>query len=418
LNEQHDVDILRELGEAYARIATDPKQDERRRLWADHYSLKRTRPPVIAGFGMWNVWAREVFADENMECRDPELRGHERGLRMALFQDDIGDDTIQEPWFHVQAVRERHEKGLWGINLGRTTTGHDGDAWKFDPPVQNIVGDMEKLKAPRHEIDEEATAAKAERMRQILGDILPVHVDRGPICRGFQADISTDMTQMLGMTELMVAMYEQPEALHSLAAYMRDAILAVQDAAEEAGDYSLAESMNQGQPYCHELPWPEPNSHGARREQLWGFCAAQEFALVGPQQHEEFLLQYQKPIFEKYGLMHYGCCEDLGRKIDMLRDWENLRSIAVTPAADVAVCAEQIGPDYVSSWRPNPTDMVCTAFDEDRIRRIVGSALETFQSNDCRVHLNLKDVETLQGETDRMRRWTALVRRIIDEVWE
>lgn len=412
----NDVAVLRRLAERYAGVAADPRQDKRRRLWTDHYSLRPARPPIMTRFGMHNVWAREVFADPNMECVDPFCRAYERYLRMELFQDDIGDDAIMEPWLTMGAVRKGNEGGLWGVKLGHTSTGRDGDAWKFDPPIVDIEADMDRLVAPPHCIDEDATARNRERLAELVGDILPIRVDRGPECRHFRADISTDVTQLLGMTELMVAMYEQPDALHRLLAFMRDAILANQDAAEAAGDFSLADTMNQGEPYCHELPWPAMEL-GAKRERLWGFCAAQEFTLISPAQHDEFVFQYQTPIFEKYGLMHYGCCEDLGEKIDMLRQWKNLRSIAVTPRADVARCAEQIGTDYVCSWRPNPTDMVCSAWNEERVRRIVGNALQIFQANDCRVHVNLKDVETLQGEPDRMRRWVELVRRIIDEVW-
>ena len=91
--------------------------------------------------------------------------------------------------------------------------------------------------------------------------------------------------------------------------------------------------------------------------------------------HDEFLLQYQLPIMSRFGLVAYGCCEDLTRKIDMLRQIPNLRIIAVTPRADVGRCAEQIGTDYVISWRPNPADMVCCGFDEARIRRILREGL-------------------------------------------
>ena len=62
---------------------------------------------------------------------------------------------------------------------------------------------------------------------------------------------------------------------------------------------------------------------------------------MSPKFHDEFLFQYQIPIMEHFGLVHYGCCEDLTRKIDMLRQLKNLRSIAVTPAANLRKCAGQ-----------------------------------------------------------------------------
>jgi hypothetical protein len=194
---------------------------------------------------------------------------------------------------------------------------------------------------------------------------------------------------------------------------MRDGLLAAQKEAEDAGDLSLTSGQNQAMTYAEDLDWPCANSGPRKRRDLWGFCAAQEFTLISPAMHEEFLLNYQRPIIERFGLCAYGCCEDLTRKIDMLRQVRNLRIIAVTPRADVARCAEQIGQDYVVSWRPNPTDMVCCGFNEDRVRRILSEGLAACRG--CRVHIQLKDVETLEGEPDRMRRWVALARGLCED---
>ena len=64
------------------------------------------------------------------------------------------------------------------------------------------------------------------------------------------------------------------------------------------------------------------------------------------------------------------------------------------------------------SWRPNPTDMVCASFDPDRIRRIMRHGLEA--TKDGYVHIQLKDVETVQGEPERLARWVDIVREIAD----
>jgi hypothetical protein len=130
--------------------------------------------------------------------------------------------------------------------------------------------------------------------------------------------------------------------------------------------------------------------------------------------HDEFLLQYQLPIIRQWGLAAYGCCENLTRKIGILRKIPNLRIIAVTPRADVRRCAEQIGGDYVLSWRPNPADMVSCQFHESFIRRTIREGLEACRG--CHVHVHLKDIETVQGDTDRLRRWVNIVREVAEEV--
>ena len=58
------------------------------------------------------------------------------------------------------------------------------------------------------------------------------------------------------------------------------------------------------------------------------------------------------------------------------------------------------------------TDMVCAGFDEDLIRRTIRHGLEATKGR--HVHIQLKDVETVQGEPERLARWVQLVRDIAD----
>ena len=412
----NDIRILRDLAARYADVAADPVNDERRALWRAHMSLKRTRPPVLASFGIWNVWCREVFGDERMECQDPFYRAHERNLRMALFHAEVGDDWIAEPWI-TQGAAYKTPGGIhgeaWGMPPTRRHSETAGGSWKSQPPIREW-SDMERMVAPAHVIDEEATAGAVSRLHDAVGDLLTVNGARGPILHGFGGDISTTITSLRGLDRLMLDMYEYPEELHRLLAFMRDGILANQQQAEDAGDFSLSLHHNQAQPYCGELEPPRANSGARQRRQLWGFFAAQEYTLISPAFHDEFLYQYQLPIMAPYGLTHYGCCEDLTKKIAMLRQAPNLRSIAVTPVANVARCAEQIGSDFVFSWRPNPADMVCCGFDEERIRRILKEGLRATAASGCRVHLHLKDIETVEGDPGRLARWVGLVRSVAE----
>jgi len=50
--DKHDISVLRELAGQYGEIAARPLQEERRRLWSAHFSLKPTRPPVLATYRM------------------------------------------------------------------------------------------------------------------------------------------------------------------------------------------------------------------------------------------------------------------------------------------------------------------------------------------------------------------------------
>ncbi|NLF38730.1 hypothetical protein GX586_04755, partial [bacterium] len=220
----HDRRILRDLVKQYAELAAKPVQEERRRLWTRHNSMKRTRPLVLVTYGMWNVWCREVFGDDALKCADPFYRMHERALRLLLFQDTIGDDSILEPWYTMRAAVKGGWNGLWGVELGRHSPGVEGGAWKFDPPIKEWA-DMKKLVAPLHVVDEQATQEHRAKLQDAIGDLIEINVSRAPACTAFKADISTDITQLRGLEQLMVDMYESPGELKKLLAFMRDAIL-------------------------------------------------------------------------------------------------------------------------------------------------------------------------------------------------
>ena len=409
----NDIIVLRELARRYAEIAADPIQEERRDLWTRHNSLEKTRIPILILTGYWDMWCRDHFNEDSMKCGDPFYREYEKELRYQLFHAEWGDDYVFEPWITVNSVQPRKWGNVWGVEIKHNSLRGDGKAWSFAPDIVDW-SDTEKYSWPPHRIDEEATAANVRKLGEAIGDILPVNRERGPVCQGFLGDISTDIAQLRGLEQIMIDMCEEPEQLHKLLGWMRDGILANQQAAEEAGDCSQTSQQNQCLAYSRTTLPPQPNTHGVKRKDLWAYCASQEFTGVSPAMHEEFLLHYQKPILENWGLSAYGCCEDLTTKIDLLRQIQNLRIIAVAPLANVARCAEQIGTDYVISWRPNPTHMVTYGFDAGKIRTILKEGLEAARG--CRVHINLKDVYTLEGDVTRLERWMKIAREVADEV--
>jgi hypothetical protein len=219
-----------------------------------------------------------------------------------------------------------------------------------------------------------------------------------------------------GIEHLMLDMLDHPDWLHKLVQFMANGVAAVYDQAEAAGDWGLSPHRytNQAMPYAEGLDDPAPNSRGLSRKRLWCFAHAQDFTGVSPAMLDEFMLQYQLPVLEQFGLVAFGCCEDLTDKIDVLRQIPNLRRIAVTNFADAARCAEQIGQDYVLSYRPSPSDMVSYGFDPDRIRTILTRDLDACK--DCHVDITLKDIETVESDPERVKNWVALTREIIDEV--
>ena len=329
----------------------------------------------------------------------------------CLFWNSLADDSIFEPWVTMHAV---YKCGGWGVAGTRHFSDEPGGSFKIDYPLKEYA-DIDKLRVPRHAIDEQATALNVEKLSAAIGDIITVNLDRGPAYRMWSGDLSTDLGYLRGIEHFMMDMLDNPEWLHRLVRFMSEGVLKVHNEAEKAGDWGLCAHQNQAMTYAGELKDPKANVNGVKRSELWGYMAAQEFTAVSPAMHDEFLLQYQLPILKPFGLVAYGCCEDLTRKIDMLRQIPNLRRIAVSPFANVAKCAEQIRRDYVLSYRPSPADMVSYRFDEERVRTILRRDLAACR--ECHTDITLKDVETVEKDPTRVKRWVTVTRGVIDEIF-
>jgi hypothetical protein len=400
-----DIAILRDLATRYVEICNKPVIDERRNLWRRHNSLKRTRPLIYV-----RAWAWQEMPESELRCEDPFFRHYEDFFRQSLFRDTFDDDFIFEPWVTVNAAWVTPPEGVWGLSVPKTHSDELRGSYVWDPPLKT-EDDLAKMHSPHHVIDEVKTEQRMTKLRDAIGDIITINLDRAPAYRMWQGDISTELARLRGLEQIMWDMMDRPAWLHKVLVHMRDGILRTHEEAEQAGDWSLSAHQNQAMPYAEELRDPAANSGPVQRKDLWYFAASQETTAVGPKQFDEFMFQYQIPIMAPFGLVAYGCCEDLTRKIDVLRQLPNLRRIAVSPMANVPKCAVQIKQDYVLSYRPSPSDMVGYGFRPDFIRERLTRDLEA--CGDCHVDITLKDVETVQSDPDRVRRWVEITREVI-----
>lgn len=398
---------LYDLASRVMELAQSGAMAEKRRLWRAQNSFHGERPLIYLRAFAFD----EFFPQKALNCADPLLRRYEKELHQSLFRSNLGDDYIIEPWLTLDASYRMPDGHRWGVpvSLGEKPT--EGGAAAFCPTL--TTEDFSCLKTAPYAVDEEETARNREKLEEALGGAMPVFVSRqGPFSM-WSGDISTDLAKLRGLEQLMWDAYDRPEWLHSLLAFMRDSILKGHEEAEKAGGFSLADHQNQCMPYAEELADPDPFAPPVPRKKLWRFVAAQEFTGFSPAMFWEFILQYQKPIMEQFGLTAYGCCENLTGVIPYLRRIKNLRRIAVSPFADPRKCAEEIGRDYILSWRPNPSLMLATGLHEELVRRHMREHFAIFKESHNFFDITLKDVETVNHQPDNIRRWTAIVREEI-----
>lgn len=404
-----DRQIMRELARQYMEIANDPIQDRRREQWTRFHGMQDRQGRVYAmRFGV-----NELFSLEALQCEDPFFRTYEKELRAAIYHHGFGDDVITEPYLTMNCEYDPPLDLRWGVPCEMGERPDRVGAAKFDPHILDEA-DLDKLVMPSHHVDETKTRLNFDRLNEAIGDILPIDLNRGPCLLTWTGDISTDLCKLHGLENMLWSLYDQPEFLHKLIEFMAKGVEKVQREAEEAGDWSLSNTYNQSMPYAPEVKAPKANQYGAKRSELWCFFSSQEFTMVGADMFEEFMLRYQIPLMERFGLSAYGCCEDLTQKIPYLRKIKNLRRVGVSPFADVKQCAEQIGGDYIVSYRPNPATFIAKGIHEDYIRSELRKQLDILHRNGCYVEVEYKDVETVNHDPNAMGRLIQITREELD----
>ncbi len=402
-----DRDILRALAERKRAMAADPIMEERRQLWLRHASLAGDRPMILAETqGVLD----EVVPVSDLECKEDWARELERQLRALVFQHEVvRDDYVVEPWINCNWFVTLGNYGvavdkLRGDNAGRMSS------YIWDPPVRDLDRDLEQLSHRTPSVDRGRTLAWKELLEEIFDGILPVRI-RGSFY--WTMGLTWRAIELIGLEQLMLAMVDNPAGLHRLMAFLRDDHHALIDWLESEGLYSLNNEndyVGSGTVgYTAELPHEGFQSDGAvRARDLWVLSESQETVGVSPGMFEEFVLQYQLPLIERFGLCYYGCCEPVHLRWPILQHIPNLRRVSVSPWCDQAYMAQHLGRETIFCRKPHPGLVSTASWDEDAIREDLRQTATL--AKDCNLEIVLKDVHTLANQPERLGRWVALAR--------
>ena len=399
----HDRAVLRGLAERYRELCDSDRNQKKISLWRNLNSGRGERPVVWCNLGLLGGEIDAVIPEPGVGGKS--LVGAARWFQKMLWTASIGDDRVFDPWFTVRAEMLTQSEGLWGV-ARNTIRDPSSRGWR-DMPVLNEIEDLKRLVATPHVVLD-PNPREARRLADIFGDIVPIHVNRSTAYPKWGGtDLSEAAACLMGLEELLYALYEKPEMVHRFMAFMRDAVIENLKQGEGAGDFSTAETQNYMVPaHSDDLPDPAANTHGARLKQLCFFTHSQEFEAVSPAQHEEFLLDYQIPIAALFGKVNYGCCETLDAKLDLLRKIPNLNKVLAGPLADISVYREKVGRDCIISWRPNAAPMVCRGFDPEDVRMRLRDGLE--KTRGCAVEIHLHEPMTVEGDISRVSKWAEI----------
>ncbi len=403
---------LKELAARVQSLTLSDENQERRRLSLATNDLKAERPLILTS--PERAWI-EILPETELRCSHPVTRTWERQLRRREIQGSVlRCDRYLYPFLEIPW---QIDWGNWGVEIHHTESDQEGGSHGWEGfPVTDIDGDLPNLRYRQPQVDRQATWDEVSLAQELFGTVLPVRIHAE--CLKWTLGLTWDVIELLGLENLMLAMYDQPEPLHRLMAWKRDEMQHVVDWMErEKLLYPSYENDNVGSggsAFTSALPqkgWLPGQPLTA--SDVWCLSESQETVGVSPEMFEEFILPYQKPLTDRFGLVYYGCCEPLDRRIGAVKAaMPNLRKVSVSPWADQEVMAAELARDYVYCRKPNPT-LVCAPFiSEDDIRQDLRKTLQI--AGNLNLEIILKDTHTIHHETRRITRWMEIAREEVE----
>jgi hypothetical protein len=316
---------------------------------------------------------------------------------------------VVEPFIKVQKAVTNTGFGVRRKEETLKTPGKEGvSSHKFENQF-NSIEDLEKIKVPQISHDKEETARRMEKAAWLFEGIMPLREEGVDPYVGIWDTIA----EWMSVEGALYGLIDEPDMMHGMAKKIADGHMSMLDQLEEQGLLCHSQALiHCTGAFTDELPALFFNRQKPRTKDIWMFGLAQMFATVSPAMFEEYEIDYMKPIFERFGLVYYGCCDPLDGKMNEVKKIKGLRKVSMSPWAKRERGAEEIGKDYVFSCKPNPAYLATTKFDEELVRKDLTEIKEICRKNGCPLEFILKDLSTVNNEPSRLWRWAEIAMEV------
>jgi hypothetical protein len=399
-----DKELLRALATQYAEIAALPDQEESRARWRALNGLKPQRPMVLIDQICWN----ELETDEalQLQCEDEECRKYERMLRRRLYQwHHFRVDMVMEPYILVPKAIVNPGYGLKA--QAETLSDAPANAVRSRKYIDILQTeeDVERIQIPKVWHDTVETERRLALAGELFDGILPIYAEGTEVA----VQVWDPIAMYKGVESALYALIDEPELVHKLVGRMVQSIHGMLDQLEEQGLLATHQTLvHCTGAYTDELPAPGYNPDKPRVKDMWTFGLAQMLSTVSGAMHQEFELDYVNTVFERFGLVYYGCCDPLDRKMMYVEKIPHLRKVSMSPWVDIRTGAEAIAGRFVYSRKPNPAFLASTTMDEALIREDLEAVKAVCAETSCPLEFILKDLSTIQCDAKRLDRWAEI----------
>lgn len=408
-----DRTILLQLAEEYRNMCDEPVNQERRRLWIKHNDLIGERPMILIEKGRKDV---EKWLPDGLKCQGELARELEWAIRYPLlcFR-HVGDDMVYEPFIRCRWAISRSDYGV-KTTIHQADNGGQLGACSWDAPLKDIPADLSKLTKRQFTLDRSGSLAWQAYLQDLFGGILPAVIR--PDDYDWSINLTKAVVHLIGLEEMLMAMYDHPQALHQLLefltsdqeAYWRWLESEKLPTPNNGNEYTGSGTLG----YTSQLPCEDFTSGmSVGLNGLWGFVESQETVGVSPEMFEEFILRYHKRLAAPFGRLYYGCCEPVHDRLPYLETLPNLRSVSISPWCNQDIAASFIKRDYIYSRKPQPSFLCIEKANWQAMEEDLRQTIQAAQG--CEIELIMNCVLTLYGESERMPKWVDLARRVCEE---
>ena len=412
---QKERTYLRELAKKQAEYAALPVMAERKQMWYDLNDARPgARPPVIV-----ETWTfdRDFMPAEVFQCQSEAGRAIEtKLLRNIRNHELIDDDKVMPDTFDISWFVDIDE---FGVKIESETI-QDAQGietgYRFLHPIKDLERDFPLLKPAVCRVDRERTLARKAFLEDLLGEFLPVEIRTGT----YGATMLTHrVIELMGMEAFFMAMYDNPDELHQLMAFLSDNALRMMHWAEAEGLLRLnnanQDSFGSSYNFTTRLPAPGYNGGAARLSDQWGSTNSQETVGVSPKKFHEFCFPYYRAVCEPMGLVYYGCCEPAHPFWEDICQIPHLKKVSISRWCDQRFMGEALqGTEIVFSRKPDPNYLsVDEKLDEEAWAGHIRESLEATRG--VFVEFIIRDVYTVHGNVENAHRAVEVARGEIDK---
>ena len=406
----NDREIVRDLARAYAAVAFSDETKAKAANWGRINALDaNARPPIILDQLPWHEFAGHE--DLKCLCADPFLRDMENYFRCELFRvRHFGADLVLPPYYPCYKVMDDTGYGISTVT--QDESGHAGAQTHLF--VDQLPDDASLAKLKRRVVTArpEETARRKERMEDVIGDILEVR----PTGVMIWAAIWDRITFWKGAEACLWALIDEPDFVRRMMARLVEIEMDYIDQleAQDLLAAGVGTKCHCVETYVDEERWRRIDQAHIRTGDCWISGAAQIFSEVSPAMHDEFEIEFMKPLYDRFGWVNYGCCDPLDRKIDIVRKLKTVRSISASPWTNVEMQAEAMGGDYAMMRKPNPAYVRAGYPERDAVVKETRATLAACRRNRTPVAFVLKDITTVSGRVEGLGEWVELVKAEIE----